>query len=195
MITLNNFVSMQNSQNNYNEYLIIKCLRESDEAAFEFLFKEYYKPLCLYLGYFIKIKDVVEQIVQEVFVNIWENRKSFSPKGNIKSYLYRAVKNKGLNYLKHEKIKIKSREDLKAVYYSEETNIEKQFESDELLKLIEECVEQLPEKCREIFILVKFNGISYNETSEILNLSAKTVENQMGKALKKLRELLLPSIK
>ena len=63
---------MQNSKNNYNEYLIVKCLRESDEAAFEFLFKEYYEPLCLYLRYFIKQNDVVEQIVQEVFVNIWE---------------------------------------------------------------------------------------------------------------------------
>lgn len=189
------FKAMQNSQNNYKEYLIIKCLRENDEEAFELLFKEHYKPLCLYMSYFIKQNDVVEQIVQDVFVNIWENRKTFSPKGNIKSYLYKSVKNKGLNYIKHEKVKIKTKEDLKAVYYSEEVNIEKQFESKELLKLIEQQVDQLPEKCREVFVLVKFNGFSYNEASEILNISPKTVENQMGKALKKLREFLLPSAK
>lgn len=186
---------MQNSQNNYNEYLIVKCLRESDEAAFEFLFKEYYKPLCLYLGYFIKQHDIVEQIVQEVFVNIWENRKTFSPKGNVKSYLFRAVKNRALNYVKHERVKTKSQADLKEIYYSDETNIERQFEKNELLKLIDEGVEQLPEKCREVFVLVKFNGISYSEAAEILNISPKTVENQMGKALKKLREFLLPAIK
>lgn len=186
---------VQNSQNNYNEYLIIKCLRESDEAAFEFLFKEHYEPLCLYLGYFIKQHDVVEQIVQEVFVNIWENRKTFSPKGNIKSYLYRAVKNRALNYTKHEMVKTKSQADLKEIYYSDETNIERQFERNELLKLIEEGVEQLPEKCREVFVLVKFNGTSYNEAAEILNISPKTVENQMGKALKKLRDFLLPAVK
>ena len=179
----------------YNDNLLRILINDGHENAFEFIFKEYYESLCNYLTHFIKREDVIEQLVQDVFINIWENRKNFSPKGNIKSYLFRAVKNQTINYLKHETVKQKSNEELKLLYYSTEENIEKQFEKEELLKLIEEGINLLPEKCREIFLLVKFSGLTYKETAVILNISHKTVENQMGKALKSLREFLLPSIK
>lgn len=179
----------------YNDGLLVLLINEGHENAFEFVFREYYSPLCNYLSHFIRREDVIEQTVQDVFINIWDKRKEFSPKGSIKSYLFRAVKNSALNYLKHESVKQKSNQDLKLYYYSEEENIEKQFEQEELLKLIDEGISLLPEKCREVFLLVKFSGLTYKETASILNISNKTVENQMGKALKSLRDFLLPSIK
>ena len=185
---------MNPSQNNNDELLVI-LINKGYENAFEFVFKKYYAVLCNYSKHFIKNKDVVEQIVQDVFINIWENKKKFSPKGNLKSYLFRSVKNRTINYLKHEAVKNKSNEDLKLIYYSTEENIEKQFEKEELLKLIDEGINLLPEKCKEVFLLVKFSGLSYKETAEVLSISPKTVENQMGKALKSLREFLIPTIK
>lgn len=170
---------------------LLDLVRNGDPNAFEQLFKLHYSNLCSYLRIIIKEREVIEDIVQELFVYIWENRNNFSPKGNIKSYLFKAVRNKAINYYKHETVKLNSTEELKLIYFSETNNVEKQYDAKEINQLITKSVTLLPEKCREIFTLIKFNGFTYQETAEILNLSIKTIENQMGRALIKLRELLL----
>ena len=180
----------------YNEVIaeekkFLDLVRSGDPKAFEQLFRSYYSDLCSYLRTIVNELEVIEEIVQDLFVYIWENRKIFSPRGNLKSYLFKAVRNKAINYYKHETVKRHSIEELKLIYFSGIGDVEKQFDANEINQLITKSVTLLPEKCREIFTLVKFNGLTYQETAEVLNLSVKTIENQMGRALKKLRESLL----
>ncbi len=174
---------------------LIKLLNQNNKDAFEHIFKFYYNDLCNYLLYLIKDKDTVEQLVQELFVYIWENRESFSPKGNLKSYFFKSCKNKALNYYKHEGIKSKHSDALKLAYYNGNINLPEEVERKELESIIEQGLDLLPHKCREVFILVKRNGFTYAEAAEILDISRKTVENQMGKALQRLRKFIKPYLK
>jgi RNA polymerase sigma-70 factor, ECF subfamily len=155
------------------------------------LFRFYYSGLCSYLRTIIREREVIEEIVQGLFVYIWENRKTFSPKGNIKSYLFKAVRNRAINHIRNTNSRLNLTDEIKILYSADSNDIEEQYDSIELNRLISNSVTLLPEKCREIFTLIKFNGLSYKETAEILNLSVKTIETQMGRALKKLKESLL----
>ena len=109
---------------------------------------------------------------------------------SIKFYLYKAVKNKSLDYLKHQKVKSDTEESLKLINISSQNEAQEIYEQNELTEIIERHVNNLPIKCRDVFILVKFQGMSYNETAKILGISPNTVENQMAKAFTKLRESL-----
>lgn len=180
-----------NKEDTVEEIRLLDLIRNGDPKAFEQLFKFYYSKLCSYLRTILKERDVIEEIVQELFVYIWENRKNFSTKGNLKSYLFKAVRNKAINHFKHSAVKQNSEEELKLIYFSQGDNVEKQYDYKEINQFITISVSLLPEKCREIFTLIKFNGLTYKETAEILNLSVKTIETQMGRALKKLKESLL----
>lgn len=174
-----------------DEEKLLELVRNGNPKAFEQLFKIYYSNLCSYLRTIIKEREIIEEIVQELFVHIWENRKDFSPKGNLKSYLFKAVRNRAINHYRHNSVKLNTMEEIKLIYSSDANNIETQFDTKEINQLITNSVTLLPEKCREIFTLVKFNGLNYRQTAVILNLSVKTIETQMGRALKKLKESLL----
>ena len=180
-----------NKEDIIEEIKLLDLIRNGNPKAFERLFKLYYATLCSYLRTIIQEREIIEEIVQDVFVNIWENRNNLSPKGNLKSYLFKAVRNRAINHYKHITVKLNSAEELRLIYFSESSDVEKQFDSQEINKLISRSVALLPEKCREIFTLIKFNGLSYQETADILNLSVKTIETQMGRALKRLKESLL----
>ncbi len=129
-----------------------------------------------------------EEIVQDVFMNVWSKTDSIQIQTTITSYLFGAVRNAAMNYLKHEKVQLKYAESQKAsMSVSESVDI---LELDELKEKIADAMNQIPEKCREIFELNRMEGKRYKEIAEQLGLSLKTVENQMGKALKILREEL-----
>ena len=176
---------------NKEEVLILECIRKGDAKAFERLFKLYYPELCSYLRTMIKERELIEEIVQGLFVYLWENRSTWYSKGSIKSYLYKSVRNRAINHFKRNSIRDKYSEEIKLIYFSEINSVDKLYDAEELKQIISNLVALLPDKCREIFMLVKFHALTYRETAEILDLSIKTVETQMGRALKKLKESLL----
>lgn len=162
--------------------------RINNESEYEFIFRQYYQGLCNYAAMFLKDMDSAEEIVQNVFVKLWEKRETVNIEGSVKSYLYKSVYNASMNELKHQKIKDN--------YLQMQANKE-QFEQPltgthlkELEKHIEKALMSLPEQCRLIFKMSRFEDLKYREIAGVLNISPKTVENQMGKALRLMRENL-----
>lgn len=164
-------------------------IKKGDKTAFNKLFLRYYDRLCQFVGYYIRDTDVAENIVQELFFKIWINRTTWNFTPNIVSYLYKAARNYSLNHLKNNKIKDKFLD-----VYSESFNLsetpEKEFIDREFNNKVHEAIKELPEQCRIIFKMKKFDGLTYSEIADIKNISIKTVETQMGRALKYLRKKL-----
>lgn len=165
----------------------IKSIQQGSEAAFEQVFKAYYSPLCQYAHTLLKDMDEAEEVVQGVFHSFWEKKNQLDIQISLKAYLYKMVYNLCLNRLKHSKIK-----DAYMNYNAAQIKHNPSFASDladanELKIKIEEAIESLPEQCRLIFRLSRFEELKYAEIASQLGISIKTVENQMGKALKVLR--------
>jgi RNA polymerase sigma-70 factor, ECF subfamily len=174
--------------NRQNDQELFTKVKEGDEKAFEVLFRAYYPFLCMYCTRLIKDASAAEEIVQELFVKLWEKRSQIMIESSVKNYLFRAVKNHCLNYIKHNHIK--SEYNRKMLEASEPSSQETDEPDADLMQLIEESISSLPDKRREIFRLNREEGLKYREIAEKLNISIKTVETQMGLALKTLREKL-----
>ncbi len=161
-----------------------------DEKNFEILFKTYFVPLSAYARKFIHDIDTVKEIVHDVFIRLWEKRDTIDTNKSIKSYLYTSVHNRCLNYIRDNKKFDKENIDMANI--SANTNKE---ETDKLVEAeleskIKNAIDSLPERCKEIFVLNRFDELKYKEVAVKLNISVKTVEAQMSKALKILKEKL-----
>jgi RNA polymerase sigma-70 factor (ECF subfamily) len=167
-------------------------VRSGDPNAFESLFRSYYPRLCRFVERIIHSKSIAEEIVQEIFLKIWENRKNWILQYPVNIYLYRAVKNSALNCLKHEKVVKEWEKEQPRESFDQVIDPEEELYQKELLNAVQRAIELLPERCRLIFILHRQDGFTYAEIAFILNISIKTVETQMGRALKTLRRLLSP---
>jgi len=165
-------------------------LKEGDITAFEMFFKTYYQPLCNYAYTFIQDRDEAEEIVQSAFLSVWEKRDTLDIKTSLKSYLYTMVRNTSLNVIKHEKIKQKYVGEAMAIEDRSHEGVTQAVLSSELEDRIQMAMEVLPEQCRLVFKLSRFEELKYAEIAEQLDISIKTVENHMGKALKIMREQL-----
>lgn len=154
---------------------------------FEDMFKSQYNILCGFANKYLEDLDAAEETVQSIFVKFWESRSTVTITGSLKSYLFTAVKNNCLNQLKHYKIRDDYKEHNKRELDLNETSIGDQLETTELEEKIRASIENLPEGRKKIFILSRYEGLKYKEIAEKLNVSIKTVENQMGSAIKKLR--------
>ena len=166
-------------------------LAQRDETAFEQVFKTHFKRLHAYAFTILRDEEEAEEMVQQVFFKLWERNENLSLTGSVSAYLYRAVHNESLNYIKHQKV----RSDHKLhVAYSMKNEVEhpaKKVIAGELEKKIHAALNELPEQCRTIFQMSRFDELKYREIAEKLGISVKTVENQMGKALKLLRAKLV----
>lgn len=160
----------------------------SKKIDIEASFKLYYSPLCKYANSFVFDKDVCEDIVQEVFLKVWD--KSPDINNSISSYLYRAVKNSCINQLKKTAkqtiIPIEEVEDPIDTPYE----INREENLDLVKRKVESAIENLPPRCKEIFIMRRNMQMSYDEIADTLSISKKTIENQMNSAIKKLRSQL-----
>jgi RNA polymerase sigma-70 factor, ECF subfamily len=165
-------------------------LKTGDITAFEMLFRTYYQPLCNYAYTFVQNRDEAEEIVQSTFLSVWEKRANLEIRTAVKPYLYAMVRNACLNVLKHEKIKQQHAAVELAVAEKSVESVTRTVMASELETKIYEAMEKLPQQCRLIFKLSRFEELKYSEIAEQLDLSVKTVENQMGKALKIMREQL-----
>ncbi len=173
-----------------NEEVVVSRLINKDKRAFELVFNEYYSIMVLYAARFMDTREESEEIVQEVFVKFWEKCDSLSEDSSIKSYLYRSVHNSCLNTIKHEKVKDGYRQHVIHVMESSYQNEFNEEDPDNIRNRINSEIEKLPPRCSEIFKLSRFEGLKYQEIADHLGISVKTVEVQMGKALKVLRDNL-----
>lgn len=173
-----------------NEEGLVRLLINKDKGAFEQVFNQFFNAMVLYAARFMDTREEAEEIAQDVFVKFWEKCESLSPDSSIKSYLYRAVHNSCLNVIKHEKVKDGYKQHV--IHFLESTyqdNVEV-YDPDQVRSRIHNEIDKLPPRCSEIFKLSRFEGLKYQEIADHLEISIKTVEVQMGKALKVLRENL-----
>ena len=173
-----------------NDLLFFDRVKSDDLSAYEVIFKKYIKELYRFAFSYVRDAQVAEEMAQEVFLYVWEKRRQIEIQTTLKTYLYSAIKNKCLNYIKLELPKRQSMSDLSEVMLSINPGTKDEGESEQLKKSIQKAINALPRKCRRIFMLSRNAGMTYEEIAEELNLSKKTVENQMGIALKKLRASL-----
>ncbi len=170
---------------------------QNDQAsAFRLLFDEWYTPLCQHACTFVGDHQVAEDIVQELFINLWANRKKIRISVSVRSYLYRSVRNRCLNYIRDSgKIRIDRIDQLENYL---EADQEPDKEEEELMRALHgqalEAVRELPERCRVIFNMSRNTDMTNKEIAQKLGLSEKTIENQITIALKKLRAYLGPQL-
>lgn len=169
---------------------IINKIKNGDEKAFEELFRTYYKPLCQYTYRILKDPVTAEEIVQDIFYHIWEKRQTLEPILSVKSYLYKAVSNNALKYLRHNKI-VNAHQEVVQHDLLQSFNLQENYsEMNEIIHIIEETMNSVPERTHIIFSLHRDQGLKYKEIAQELNISVKTVEAHMTYLLKLLRENL-----
>ncbi|HTF05934.1 MAG TPA: RNA polymerase sigma-70 factor [Bacteroidia bacterium] len=166
-----------------------ELIRIGDEVVFEQIFRQFHPMLCRYAHTILKDVEAAEEIVQDVFLKIWEKRESLVITVSVKSYLYRAVHNSCLNLVDKKKKEVRMDEVPLKIVHQSAAPVE-DIQTRELEKAIAGALDQLPEQCRKVFELSRFGNMKYREIAEMLGISIKTVENQMGKALRIMREQL-----
>jgi RNA polymerase sigma-70 factor (ECF subfamily) len=157
-----------------------------NERSFRELFKEYYSRLCRYAYYILGNKHSAEDVVQSLFARIWEQRESLKIEGKTDSYLFVAVRNASYNYLKSN-LNQKMNETEYMMNNEEDNSL---VDRVTFLRKLQEALNQLPEQCREIYCMKNMEGLTYKEIAEYLQISERTVDVQIYRALKKLRELM-----
>ncbi len=175
-------------QDTLTENDVVSLIRQGNERVFEQVFREHYRALCSYAIKFLNEKEGAEEIVQDIFFRLWEKRETLAITSSLKSYLFRSVHNRCLNQVKHIDIREQYKVENESRIKSEEDNFSEHFNQFELQQQIQKAIEALPEQRKKIFKLSRFSGLKYREIAEHMDLSEKTVEAQMGKALKTLRE-------
>ncbi len=170
-----------------NEQSLLNSIKKGDEKAFEVLFKSYYPHLVLFAQKYLNDRDLSESLVQDVFVNMWMKREDLTIR-SLKGFLVVAVRNKCNNELKHQKV-VREYENLNDRVEVEELP---HYKDEAYLNKINEVIDLLPAQRKRIFRMSRMDGLKYREIADKLNISPKTVEVQMGKALKFLREKLQP---
>lgn len=173
-----------------SEEAIKKLLLDNPKKGIELLFQEYYTWLCKVVYRIIPDRGVAEDLVQDLFFGLWKRKQRLEIKISLKAYLRRSAVNKSLNYIRDRKMQYEDESHYGNVA-SNLRGVEDQLAADEMQQKIDEAIDGLPERCRIIFVLSRFEDMSYQEIANDLDISIKTVENQISKALKVLRARLL----
>jgi RNA polymerase sigma-70 factor (family 1) len=169
---------------------LIENIRKGDTRSFEQVFNLYAENLVRYAATIVKDADDAEDIVQQLFVSIWDKKGIPDVNTSLKSYLYKSVYNTSLNKLKQAKVKEQYATHITYVSDGLTSGANAMVEQKETAAIIEQAINELPEQCRLIFRMSRMEQLKYQEIADQLGLSVKTVENQMGKALKHMRERL-----
>ena len=162
----------------------IQPLRDGDAVAFESLFRAFAPGLCTFVARYVDSRAIAEDLVQDLFLTLWRKREEIAIDGAVDVYLFGAARNRALNYLRHQRV-----EDRFRTMVLERSDSQVVLREGEILELLEvqEAIDTLPARCRLIFSLHHQQGLTYAEIARSLGLSIKTVETQMGRALKALR--------
>ncbi len=172
-----------------DDLYLFEKLKKGDKKSLELLFVKYYQPLCNFAFLYLNERRVSEEIVADVFINIWNKRKVIEIHTNPKAYMYRSTRNAVISHLR------KTQPELKPIEDEEKNREDDGFLPDTLLinrelkHRIGQVIDKMPRQAGLVFRLHKVDGMKYREIAEILNISQKTVENHMGKALKFFKDL------
>lgn len=180
-----------------DEQYLISGLISKNKVVFDFVFNYYYSGLCAYSRRWVGDPDIAEDLVQDFFVWLWMNSSNLVIKTSLKSYFFTSIKNKSVNHVKHLRIAEKYGDQVRDANLNPEKYSAWEFTESELTELIERSMLKLPPRCREIFILSRFEGKENAKIAEMLGISKRTVELQISNALKILRCELkdyLPSV-
>ena len=186
--------------NEHTQNLFLRKLNDKDMDAYELLYHYYYKILMLYVLQFIKQEDVAKDIVQDLFISVWEQNLNFDSIQALKTFLYNSARNRSLNHLKHMQVEEKYVRLMKGKA-DESVDMYLEIEKQEIYRQIFTVIDELPTRCKEIFEM-HLMGKKNSEIAELLHLSIGTVKTQKKRALKQLRKkigplaiaLLLPDI-
>ena len=169
---------------------IIGRIRKGDIKQFESLFRSSYASLVKYAKTLIKDHDTAEEIVQDLFFRIWQNKEKIKIESSLNGYLFRSVHNSCLHHIEHMKVIERHEQEMTFSQNDESESPAEILQYKELQSKIARTIEKLPERCGQIFCMNRFEGLKYAEIAEKLAVSIKTVEANMGKALKEFRKAL-----
>jgi RNA polymerase sigma-70 factor (ECF subfamily) len=169
---------------------IIRGIRKGDAKQFESLFRSSYVSLVRYAKSIVKDHDTAEEIVQDLFFRLWYHREKIKIETSLNGYLFRAVHNRCLHMLEHNKVVAKHAGEIPLMQPQNEENPSELVHYKELQLAIVRVLERLPDRCGRIFCMNRFDGLKYSEIADRLSISVKSVEADMGKALKEFRKAL-----
>jgi RNA polymerase sigma-70 factor, ECF subfamily len=170
---------------------LLDRLRQGDHDAFDSIFRTHYPPLVVLGERMLRQRALAEELAQDVMLELWKRRATLSFDVSLRAYLFQATRNRVLNHLRHERV-----ERLGQPFAAPEAQVEPTplalLTEEEIGAALRDAVSALPERCREVFELSRVQGLRYAEIAVVMGISVKTVEAQMGKALRMLRERLAP---
>ncbi len=173
---------------------LLRRIQAGDEGAYDAAFRSWYPALVRVAAAILKDFDAAEEVAQDVMVQLWRRRNLVDPGLSLRAYLLRSVRNRALNHLRHSRVRRNTAADVEALY-DEPLGSDQPVVAKELGEAVRLALRELPPRCREIFELSRVNGLKYAEIAEALEISTKTVEAQVGKALKILRARLAEWLK
>jgi len=171
--------------------LLIGGLERRDKVVFDYIFNYYYSSLCAFSMQYLNDRSAVEDLVQDFFVTLWMDASQHQIKSSLKSYLFTGVKNRCLDFQKHQKVARKFTTFALFSTWDDDNSADRFFAESELRHALQNSVEKLPQRCREIFELSRLKGYTNQEIAVQLGLSKRTVELQISNALKILRKELV----
>ena len=182
-----------NNGKNIDESFLIEEIRQGEEFAFEYVFKCYYRRLCLFSQKYVNDFHTAESIVLRVFGRLWEKREEISITQSLSAYLFQSVYHECLNHLNSFSQRQKPTDSIYQYledHRGPDYHFLSRFYAKELEEKIRAGIKNLPNRCRDIFYMSRYEDLSHKEIAEKLDISVRTVENQIGIALEKLREML-----
>lgn len=174
----------------YNAQELTNLLRQNPEVALEYLFQNYYTLVSQIIFRIVPHRSTTEDLAQEVFYELWRKRKHLVFTTSPEAYLKKSARNKSLNYLRDQRWYLQDAP--LPILPDQRPPITQEMAADELQREVDHLIDQLPERCRLIFVLSRFHDMTYQEIADDLGISRKTVENQLSKALRQLRKGLDP---
>ncbi|MFO7892065.1 MAG: sigma-70 family RNA polymerase sigma factor [bacterium] len=171
-----------------SEQQLAEAIKSSDSAAFKLLYHKYYEPLYRYIFYRLHSKELTKDLLQDVFTRLWLNRKKFDSSKSLKAYIYSITSNLVIDYYRKRSSRIKYRnESFRIKVFTADDSPEEKIS-------IQNAVSKLKDKVKDVFILNRYEGFTYKEIADIQDISVKTVEKRMSKALQSLRDYLKEKI-
>jgi len=172
----------------YNDIDLFEQIKNGNQKSFEELFNRYYNVLSNYSSIILNNNSCAEEVVADVFANIWIKRKKITINKNVKAYLYRSTRNTAISYLRKRKQECETIDENKINFSQTHNSPDNELIREDSEFRLKNLLNKIPERSREVFILHRFNNLKYVEIAETLNVSIKTIEKHMTKSLKIIRE-------
>ena len=173
-----------------DEQYLLNRLKQGDKEAFSLLFSAYYKDLVLFGGTFLPDKSTCEDIVQSVFLKLWKDRKTITIESSLKSYLLTSIRNSCLDEIRHRNVMLEHESYILATGSLYDWDTEEYILYSDLQKKLDKALDKLPETCRQAFEMNRFEGLKYREIAQKLEVSERTVEERISKAIELLKRYL-----